>query len=105
MTLWVGVRILSVLPMSHTIEFTSAKIYGLVISRTGISTDIKMTSLLFFQSRQEAEAAAIKNGSRDVHSDLKAECAIIECDLHAAFADGAFIVPNDYCVNNFHPTK
>lgn len=91
--------------MSHTIEFTSAKIYGLVINRSGISTDIKMTSLLFYHSRQEAEAAAIKNGSESVHSDLKSECVIIECDLHAAHADSAFIVPKDFCVDNFSPTK
>lgn len=91
--------------MSNNIEFTSAKIYCLVINRSGISTDIKMTSVLFYPSRQEAEAAAIKNGSNSVHSDLKSECVIIECDLHAAFADSAFIVPKDFCIDNFSPTK
>lgn len=91
--------------MSNNIEFTSAKIYGLVINRKGITTDIKMTSVLFYQSRQEAEAAAIKNCSTSVHSDLKSECAIIECDLHAYLAESAFIVPKDFCIDNFSPTK
>ena len=90
--------------MSHTIEYTSAKIYGLVINRTGIHIKTKMTSLLFFPSRQEAEAAASKDASKP-NTGFKSEFAIIECDLHAAFADGAFIVPNDFCIDNFSPTK
>lgn len=104
-----GLSQMAVLPMSNAIEYSTAKVFALVIRRTGKVLDTKMTSVLFYNSREAAEQYAItcdnKNKNEALYSTMNGEYAIIECDLCAAFAENAFITPTDFAVDNFIPTK
>ena len=100
---------MAVLPMSNAIEYTTTKVYALVIRRTGKITDNTMTSVLFYTSREAAEKYAtesVKKTTEDrAFSNLTGEYSIVECGLSAAFSENAFITPNDYAVDTFISTK
>jgi len=104
-----GLSQMAVLPMSNAIEYSTAKVFALVIRRTGKVLDNKMTSVLFYTSREAAEQYANACNTKEInealYSTMKSEYAIIECDLCAAFAENAFITPKDFAVDNFLPTQ
>ena len=95
--------------MSNDIQYSTSKVYALVIRRTGKLIQSTMTSVLFYSSREAAEKYAnesVKKTTEDgSYSKLTGEYSIIECGLSAAFAENAFITPNDYAVDPFISTK
>lgn len=95
--------------MSNAIEYTTTKVFALVIRRTGKLIQSTMTSVLFYSSREAAEKYAtdsVKKQTEDgAYSNLTGEYSIVECGLSAAFAENAFITPNDYAVDPFISTK
>lgn len=100
---------MAVLPMSNDIQYSTSKVYALVIRRTGKLIQSTMTSVLFYSSREAAEKYAtesVKKQTEDgAYSNLTGEYSIVECGLSAAFAENAFITPNDYAVDPFISTK
>lgn len=95
--------------MSNAIEYTTTKVYALVIRRTGKLIQSTMTSVLFYSSREAAEKYATdsvkKTTEEGAYSNLTGEYSIVECGLSAAFSENAFITPNDYAVDPFISTK
>lgn len=100
---------MAVLPMSNDIKYTTSKVYALVIRRTGKIVESTMTSVLFYNSREAAEAyanaSAKKTTEEGYASTLTGEYSIIECSLSSAFSENAFIVPDDYTVSPYTSTK
>jgi hypothetical protein len=101
-----GVRSLSVLPMSNPVDTLSKKTYALVIKRKGKS-GLTSNTLLFYAERQAAEEYATKILTPDEEVYLSIECVIFECDLYHCGNPLAFISNNETCygVPNFTPTK
>lgn len=95
--------------MSNDIQYSTSKVYALVIRRTGKLIQSTMTSVLFYSSREAAEKYAtdsVKKQAEDgAYSNLTGEYSIIECSLSAAFSENAFIVPDDFTVDPFISTK
>jgi hypothetical protein len=95
--------------MSNAIEYSTSKVYALVIRRTSKFTESTMTSVLFYSNRQAAEKYAVesvkKQADEKAYSNMDGEYSIVECDLSSAFSENAFIIPVDYAVNTFISTK